>query len=253
MNIEQQLEALELKPQETKIYLKCLEKGESKLSQICKELKMARSTVKYSLEKLQKQGLLNIVQKNSSQLYVALPPKNIISTLRSRKEKIDEQIENVQDFLPQLNQIYSSSSHEPKMRYFKDKEIKMIYEEILDSPIDETLFIGEMDKTAEIVGLNYLKSWMKRRSELKIKTRAIRVRKGELLDSVISSDSKKYLRSVRLAPENFESPNHIIIYGNNVATISTTKENFGFVITSKEYATTMKNLFKEVWKNSSPA
>ncbi len=251
MDIEQQLQALELKPQEIKIYLECLEKGESKLAQICKDLKIPRSTAKYSLEKLQKQGLLNIVQKNSSQLYVALPPKNIISTLKSQKEKIDEQIEIIQSTLPQLNQIYSSSSHEPKVRYFKDKEIKMIYEEILDSPIDETLFIGEMDKTAEVVGLNYLKSWMKRRSELKIKTRAIRVQKGEFSDPVVNSDSKKYLRSVRLAPENFESPNHIIIYGNNVATISTTKENFGFVITSKEYAITMKNLFKEVWKNSS--
>src|SRR6266568_2168094 len=106
MDIEQQLQALELKPQEIKIYLECLEKGESKLAQICKDLKIPRSTAKYSLEKLQKQGLLNIVQKNSSQLYVALPPKNIISTLKSQKEKIDEQIEVVKNTLPQLNQIY---------------------------------------------------------------------------------------------------------------------------------------------------
>ncbi|EKD46576.1 MAG: transcriptional regulator, TrmB [uncultured bacterium] len=252
MDIEKQLESLGLKPQETKIYLECLEKGESKLAQICRDLKIPRSTAKYSLEKLQRQGLLNIVQKNKSQLYVALPPKHIISTLKSQKEKIDEQIETIQNSLPQLNHIYSSSSHEPRVRYFKDKEIRNIYEEILDSPIDETLFIGEMDKTAEVIGLNYLKSWMKRRSELRIKTRAIRVEKGELKDSMVNSDSKKYLRSVRLAPANFESPNHIIIYGNNVATISTTKENFGFVITSNEYAITMKNLFKEVWRNSSP-
>lgn len=252
MNVENQLKKLNLSQLEIRTYLSCLENGESNLAAIAEKLSEPRSSLKYVLEKLHKIGLIEIVKKNTSHLYIAYPPRTILTLLKNRKNDIEQQIDAFESSLPQLNQIYSSSTTTPIVRYFKGNEVKKIYEEILESPIDETLFIGEMDKTAEVVGLNYLKNWMKRRSELKIKTRAIRVKKGEFKDTIVNSSEKKYLRSVRIAPDNFESPNHIIIYGNNVASITTAKENFGFVITSRDYATTMKNLFKEVWKNSSP-
>jgi sugar-specific transcriptional regulator TrmB len=251
METLESLKILDLSDQETKIYSICLEKGEANLADICQAANIPRSTTKYILEKLKKKGLLNIVLKGKSQSYFALPPRNIVTVLKSQKEKIDEQIDEVRNILPQLNQIYGSTKNKPGVRYFSGEEIRLIYEEILDSPISETLFIGSMAKTAEVVGLRYLKNWMKRRAALGIKTRAIRIREGEIKDDpVINTRTKNYLRSYRIAPENFKSPMHIIIYGNNVASISTSQENFGFVITSKEYAETMKNMFREVWKNS---
>lgn len=250
MNIIEQLKQLELNDQEIGVYLICLEFGESTLAQIVVKQGSARSTIKYILEKLDKRGLIEIIQKNRSHIYMANPPRTILKLLKNKQAMLNQQINTFEAILPQLNQVYSSSARVPVVRFFSGHEIRKIYEEILASPIEETLFIGEMDKTAEVVGLNYLKKWMQRRSNLHIKTRAIRVQSGEVKDTVINSQSKSFLRSVRLAPKNFESPNHIIIYGSNVASISTIKEGFGFVVTSKDYATTMKNLFTEVWKNS---
>ena len=252
MNIRQQLQQLDLSEQEIAAFLACLENGEGTLAQIVSRLGAPRSSTKYILEKLAKRGLIEIVRKNASHLYIPYPPRAILTLLKNRKNALEQQVDAFEASLPQLNQLYAASAEAPIVRYFRGDEIRKIYEEILASPIEETLFVGEMDKTAEVVGLKYLKSWMKRRAALHIKTRGIRVGKGEFKDPVVNSTSGRYLRTVRRAPNHFESPNHIIIYGNHVASIATATENFGFVITSKDYATTLKNLFKEVWKNSSP-
>ena len=250
MAIKSYLKAIGLEEKEIKTYITSLELKEASLAQISKKVSLPRSTVQYLLGKLKKRGLLEIVAKDTKHLYIANPPREVLTLLKNKQNKLNEQILKFEESLPELNQIYSTSLFQPRTRFFQGEEIRKIYEEILDSPIDETLFIGSMEKTADAVGKKYLQNWMKRRAQLKIKTKAIRTRSGEMPDPIISASRQGLLRTMRLAPEGFESPSHIIIYGDNVAIITTSNENFGLVITSREYAITMKNIFKEVWKNS---
>jgi hypothetical protein len=40
----------------------------------------------------------------------------------------------------------------------------------------------------------------------------------------------------------------IMIYDNRVAMISTQKENFGFILESKEFSSTLRSWFEFMWK-----
>ena len=63
-------------------------------------------------------------------------------------------------------------------------------------------------------------------------------------------DTDKSLREIRYAPEDIYIPDTIIIYGSKVATISTQKGNFGFVVEDKEFFESMMGLFKALWRIS---
>ncbi len=249
MEIENTLKLLDLSDKEVIIYQICLELGEVSLAEIAKRAQMPRTTVEYILEQLDKKGLIQSVLKGARRHFVPYAPKTVLGLLKQKETEFHLQVDEFQNSIPELNRLYKAFSLQPRIRVFEGEEIRNIYEEILDASIEETWFIGDMSKTADAVGEKYLTSWMKRRVKRHIGTKAIRVGAGEFENEVVNA-KEGYLRSVRLAPEGFESPSHIIIYGDNVAIITTSKESFGTVITSREYATTMKNCFMEVWKNS---
>ena len=64
-------------------------------------------------------------------------------------------------------------------------------------------------------------------------------------------ETKSALREIRYAPNNIHIPDTVLIYGKKVAIISTRTGNFGFVMESDEFVTTMLGLFKSLWQLSS--
>lgn len=249
MDMRAFLRQLGLEDKEVAVYLAALEVGESALVPIATRAGLPAMTTKYILEKLTIKGFVTAVKKNTRFLYIPQSPAQLLSILRRRREEVDRNIKHFEESLPELNRHLSFGMFAPKVRFFGHQEIRTIYEEILKEPIDEILWIGDVEKIESVVGPDYLRNWIRRRIAKKIKTRVIRVREGEVDDAVYNSKSG-FLRQIRHTPDGFGSPSHIIIYGDNVAIITTRKEAFGAVITSREFATTMKSCFREVWQNS---
>ncbi len=131
MDIAQQLQWLGLSNQEIATFLVCLENGESTLAEIVSKVNAPRSSIKYIVEKLAKKDLIEIVRKKSSHVYIAYPPRTILTLLKNKKNDIEQQVDAFEASLPQLNQLYVSSVQTPVVRYFKGIEIRKIYEEIL--------------------------------------------------------------------------------------------------------------------------
>ena len=251
MDITAFLKQFGLEEKERAVYLAALEVGEGALMPIAKRAGLPAMTVKYTLEKLRDKEFVSIAKKNTRYFYIPYPPQKLLSILRKKRELIDKEIKQFEENLPELNRHLSFGAFAPKVRFFGHHEIRRIYEEILEEPIDEILWIGDVKKIESVVGADYLKSWIRRRIAKKIKTRVIRVPSGEVEDRVYNSKTG-FLRKIYHTPTGFESPSHIIIYGDNVAIITTRNEAFGAVITSREFAITMKNCFREVQKNSRP-
>ncbi|MBI4087686.1 MAG: hypothetical protein HY434_02545 [Candidatus Liptonbacteria bacterium] len=249
MDIREVLRGLNLNQKEIDVYLASLEVGEGRITAISTKVGVPRTSLTYTLEKLRQRRLVEILQKNNRKIYIPLPPRKVISLLKNQRERLGEEIEELERALPQFDSLYSADSG-PKIRIFQGtEEIKQIYEEMLEAPIDEIWYIGDTSKIEEILGGNYLKRWVKRRARANIKSKAIRVKTGEIYKSIYAS-SEELLRTVRFAPEGFESPSHILIYGNTLGIITTKKENVGLLIMSRDLATTMKSLFQEIWNNS---
>jgi sugar-specific transcriptional regulator TrmB len=249
MDIQGLLKQFGLEDKELTVYMALLEVGESALVPIAKRAVMPPMTVKYILEKLRDKDFLSIVKKNTRFLYIPYSPQKLLAILRKKRDVIDQEIKHVEENLPELNRHLSFGVFAPKVRFFGHYEIRKIYEEILDEPIDEILWIGDVEKIESVVGDAYLKQWIRRRIAKKIKTRVIRVLSGEVNDPTYNTKTG-FLRKIYHTPDGFESPSHIIIYGDHVAIITTKKEAFGVIITSREFAITMKSCFREVQKNS---
>lgn len=251
MDINKLLAELGLSESESRVYLASLEVGEAGLTTVATRANMAPMTTKYLLQKLHEKNCVTAVKKNKRFLYIPYPPAKLLSNLRTQRRQLEKTINKFEDALPELNRHISFGHFAPKVRFFAHDEIRMIYEEILEQPIDMIYWIGDVKKIQNAIGTEYLEDWMIRRVKKKIATRVIRVPAGEVYTPAYTGE-QTLLRKIKHTPVGFEAPSHIIIYGDNVAFITTKKEAFGTVITSREVATTMRSCWQETWKNSLP-
>lgn len=248
MNIAKLLAELGLSDTETKVYLASLEVGEAGLTRVANRANLAPMTTKYLLQKLHEKGCVTAVKKNTRFLYTPHPPAKLLSNLRAKRRELEKTIGKFEDAMPDLNRHLAYSHFAPKVRFFAHEEIRNIYEEILEQAIDMIYWIGDVKKIQNAIGAEYLEDWMKRRVKKGVATKVIRVSEGEVYTPAYTQE-KSYLRKVKHTPDSFDAPSHIIVYGDNVAFITTKKESFGTVITSREVATTMLSCWQEVWKN----
>lgn len=246
----EEIAKLGLDEKDVKVYLALLEMGETHIVPLAEKVNLPRNTVVYILENLESKGLLEILQRTSRRVYIPNPPDAILHLAKRQKEEAIEREKTAKMILPELKRLYSVSAVEPSMRFFKgQEEIRQIYDEMVESGEKEIIYAGEYDKMVEVIGKRYLENVIKRRIAKGIKTRSVRVRSAEV-DEPIFQSPKETIREIRYAPKDFVSPGHITIYQNTVAVITTAKENFGFVVTSREYAITMRSWFEQLWKVS---
>lgn len=251
MDISSYLEKLHLSQKEIETYLTLLELGESNVVPIAKNVDLPRTTVFYILDRLEEKHLIDINNSKTRRTYTARPLRTVITLLNYEKAELEETIQDLKHDLPELDRKYRLSPFQPGIRYFKGPDIRLIYEEMLliDPKKDEIWYVAETKAIADAFGEDYVRNWIDRRIAKKIPSRSIRVKEWEVEDDLNKPKEGDH-RTYKLAPKDFESPAHILIYQNNVAIITTSQEAFGTVITSQEYATTMRNWFNELWKIS---
>ena len=249
MDIKELLINLGLLENDIEVYLASLQIGEASIVPIQKKLGLPRTTVYHSLERLRDRGLIEIMETPTRRIYVPYSPRKILTLLKNQEEKLREQADDFQKYLPEFSRLYSSSPVQPKVRFFRGLEIREIYEEILEIGVDEFWYAGEIGKAAEILGTDFFRKWVPRKVEKGIWTRSLRIRPDH--DQVF--DPKSDLRKVRYLPEGFDCPVHFNIYGDNVAVLTSATENFGVVTTSRDYARAMKSWYQALWDISTPA
>lgn len=70
-------------------------------------------------------------------------------------------------------------------------------------------------------------------------------------NSIIGSrDTKESLRQIRILPAPIDATLGYGIYGNKVGFLSSTRENYGFIVDSKELSQTLKSQFDFLWNIS---
>lgn len=245
------LTQLGLTPKEVTVYTALLKQGETHVVPIVKETGLPRTTVVYLLEQLAEKQLVQIIQQHARRIYIPEPPKSWVSTLRKQQTIIENRIQKVEQSLPELNQLYAASPLRPEVRYYRGRsQLRELYNEMLAEPVDEIWYVGAYHSIIEILGEPFLKQWVRQRIAKRIKTRSIRLTQDRDITEPVFRGGAKTKRTVRYAPADFTSPGHVVIYGDCVAVITTSKENFGVVTRSRDYSTIMKSWFTQLWKVS---
>lgn len=229
---------LGLNTKEAGIYLACIEKGTSAVSELAQSAKINRVTTYDILEKLKSKGLVSFFTKKKIKYFSATDPEIVL-------DEYEKRTNDFRQFLPKFKQLTGETSH-PRVRYFEGLEgIKTIYADTLTSKTE----ILNYANTEEIRKNwpNYDSEYVAKRAKKQIFLKGIAPhdKAGEIL----KKEDEKYYRNIKLVPANeFDFTNEINIYDDKVAIISFKDELIGMIIESHEIANSQRTIFNMCWK-----
>ncbi|MFA5947972.1 MAG: helix-turn-helix domain-containing protein [Candidatus Gracilibacteria bacterium] len=232
---------LGLTDKESKVYLSCLEKGTSIVSEIAKIAKINRVTTYDILEKLKQKGLVSYYIKSKIKYFTATPPDVVLTEFEKRTN-------DLRVSLPKLKQLCGETAH-PRIRYFEGIEgIKAIYADTLTAKTEILNYSNSQEIRKNWP--TYDKDYVEQRAKKQIYLRGLspRDRAGE----IVKSEDEKYHRQMRLIPPTeFDFSNEINIYDDKVAIISFKDELIGMIIESVEIANSQRTIFNMCWSYAS--
>jgi HTH-type transcriptional regulator, sugar sensing transcriptional regulator len=228
---------------ESAIYLAALELGESLPKHLAEKAGVRRPMLYKVLPDLFEKGLLSQTVKGKRRYLVAEDPEALI-------EKKREDLEMLQDKLPELRLLLRTATSKPKIVFYEGIEgIKKLYMDNLRErqPILEFVSLENIHPEIEFHSKNY---YIPARINRKIPIRIIV--SGETESKSIRLKTDPYaLREVKtISQEKFPIPLDCYIYGDNIsfAVYRTDSEPIGIIIRSKEIARTLRSLFEFVWE-----
>jgi sugar-specific transcriptional regulator TrmB len=229
-SIHDALRTFGLSDNQVRTYLALLELGEASVSAIAEKAGTYRTLAYELLDALQRQGLVSSVKKERKRIYVASPPKQLLSLLGEKERALKE-------VLPILGQLHSSHLSKPEITFFLGGQgYKTLLEDILNEGKPLSYYGSKIDINKEIK--YYMPYFIRERVKRKLKARLI-------LDAKpVARDRTEY----RLVKKRFKVGTWI--YGDRVAIIILKKsEPVCIQIKNKEYADHQRAIFELLWEN----
>jgi len=222
MNKETVLKEFGLTEAEIKVYLALLSTGESTASGISRLTAQNRTFTYDRLRKLGNMGLVSSVIKDNKKYFIAAEPKQLISIMKEREEKI-------QIVLPELEKLRKPPEERPEVEVYSGLEgVKTALSLILRDRKAIHLHgtVQEFEKSMDV----YFNIWNKRRIKNKIDM------------YILSSEPVKLERAKsELLSKEEKSQTTSFVFGDKTLTIRWGDHPVAVLITSKEIA--KENLF----------
>ncbi len=244
--MELSLQEIGLTEGETKVYLALLGLGATKTGPLAAKAGVSSSKVYKILDRLEKKGLAGHALKGKTKYYSALETKRIIEYIETQERQLQVKKQHMQELLPQLEaeRLLSGQKTEAVI-YDGLKAIKGFFLNILDD-----LKAGE---TYYVLGAHYgegkgtrafFHNYHNQRAKKKIRVKMLA--NHETRDNLEPSTYKN--ASVRFLPQYLMTDMIIVVYKNKSFMFLLTKDPKGFLIQSKEAATSFKTYFDTLWK-----
>lgn len=231
-----------LKPQETLIYLSCLNMGEASVGELAKRTSIQRTFVYDVVEDLVKKGLFSRIDTEKTRRFSA------VSIDRFKKMQL-EKINEFEELMPDLRAM-QTTGNEPRVQFFRGKEGVF-------TALNDTL---NLPRRSEIFGYATMTGLYSEEAEKSKAYLEQRIKKGIFLREIapdteetrnITEKNKEHLRETRLLPrEKFPFMNEINIYGNKIAIMSVQKEYLAVIIESGSIAKTQRMIFELAWEGA---
>ena len=222
-------------------------------SQLAKSANISRTSVYDILKKMSDLGLIIETQQNNIKQFTIQPPEKI-KILINEKEK---EIIAVKRELGELSKDYKLKKQEikPKLQIYEGREALQQMMKDLLLYRDITIYVfWPIKKIVELLTPDFMSKFHKERIERNISIKAIWPASQSLFvqnHSFLKIDPN-YKREVRIAPKNIDFSLGYSIYNNSIRYISSSKENFGFIVESIEMAEMMRSQFDLIWEQSKP-
>jgi HTH-type transcriptional regulator, sugar sensing transcriptional regulator len=251
MNIKQLLKLFNLREIEIQIYESLFYQGMMSATQIAKQVGLSRTSVYDLLDKLIEVGLISEIIKTEMKMFAVLPPEKLEILIAEKQKKI----KNAQETIKQLKLVYDEQEKtaKPNIKIFEGKkELQQMMKDLLLYR-DITIYaFWPIKKITHLLGKDFLKEFNQKRIERNIKIKVIWPQKQlpNFKQFPFLKNNDKFIRQARIAPAQINFSLGYTIYGNTVRFLSSSKENYGFLVESNELAEMMKNQFDLIWSIS---
>lgn len=240
MYAQKVIEQFGYKPNEAKIYLMVLKCGECTISQIAHELKIPRTSVQVTLEKLHIDGLLNFYIKKRSRYWTVENPEKLLVQLQEREKQF-------QIALPQLQSMMKHhQKQKPIVKIFVGvQELKLIHSDILETKHNIYAIIP-FDDWLHLFGEEYINQVHQERAEhfLRLNILVPKTKKSIIFKQ---KDSIRFCNTKFLS-SHIHVEDAVFIYDSKVAIISLQKQqSTGVLIEDSATKNTMKIFFDQLW------
>ncbi len=242
--MEKNLENLKkfgISEKEAKVYLACLELGDSLASEISLKSNLPRTLIYDLLERLTNLGLISYTIKQNKKHFVAADPKELVRIIKEKETA-------VKNILPGLELLQKIKGiKRPKVEIYEGKEgMKTVMNDILRSNAKEFYGYGSSRSSFEIIPA-FMEEWHQERIKRKVIMKVIYNNTPETKKKLRKAKSLKFSQ-YKLMPITLESPTATVIYGNKVVLQSWTKDPFAVMIENEQMADNQKEYFKKLWE-----
>lgn len=245
MDFEQQLATLGIDGKLYQAYLAALELGEAPVQQVAKKAGLGRTTAYDLLDKLEKDGLISMVERDGKRHVLAEDPVVIMQRLELKRQVMG-------DLLPQLRSIYNRAKSKPNIRFYEgDEGIRTVLWDTLTCRSKQLRGMLSMNDLLETPGQTTYEEYIAERVQRGIHLRVLRSAIKDV--ESIWPQSETELRALRYAPPMVLVSMTTYIYDDKVAFISSKKENYGMIFQSEELARLHESLFEGIWSISAAA
>lgn len=228
---------------EARAYLAGCELGATTVLALARRTRLPRTTLYPILEKLRRGGYFKLSKVRGHSLYVAESPALLAEKFHAR-ERIFTHI------VPDLESRKGTVREGAGVTIFEGTEgFKQLWQKIFRSGVKEYRILTPGSSLLEFVKEKYIvRRLIAERIRRGIKSMQLIV-DSPAARTIIAKDARE-LRESRIIPAHTALPATIIIFGNEVAFITTRRENVMILVASGELATTHHTLFDLLWSRS---
>ncbi|MFH1712443.1 MAG: helix-turn-helix domain-containing protein [Patescibacteria group bacterium] len=235
------VKAFGLDTKEAEIYLAGIELGPASVLDLARRTEMARTTLYPILEKLRRLGLFRYAKQKKRSQYIAVPPTALLQLLSEREHTLIEAI-------PQLEALHGTVHEGAGVTLYEGTDgFKQLWQKIYRSGVKEyrnlTTGVGLLDYVKEPYLVERI---IAERLERGIKSYQL-IPETTLGKRIVKKD-KDEMRESRFLPADAEIPASMLIFGDDVAFITTRAENTMILVASGETARTHKTMFDLLWQ-----
>jgi sugar-specific transcriptional regulator TrmB len=224
---------------EAAAYGALLELGEGTVLDIAKKAGANRTTLYPILDQLKNRGLVSLSKTKKRTVYTPESPKVFLENLQGTVGRLTKDFEKL---------AVGKRGNRPRVFFYDGAEgFKKVWKILLDSGVKEYLILTDPREMSGFVRERYITDWViKEKVRLGIKSRQIAAY-SELTKEIILKDAKEN-RVSKILPHIYKVPVTTIIFGDNVAFISTAMENYiMLVVNSEALARTQRAVFEALW------
>ncbi len=244
--LEKYLQDIGLNEKEATLYLALVQVDNSSVIDLSKKTKINRSTVYVVLEGLAKKGLVSETTVGKKTHYQAEPPERLETFVERQKVNLDEQSKRLKDIIPQIKTVQREGGEKPVVKFFDGKEgILSSNEEFFNTITDEkiTYLIYPRDQVTEVFKDDDRKKYRNKRIEKGIRSKVIYTSLKDVGPNDTTGDR------IKIDGQKYPISCDISVYGDKVIISTLGKTLSSILITSVDFANTIKSLVNFVHDN----